>query len=170
MSPADEVLLGEVVGVFGIRGEVRLLLHHRESRLLDRARPVRLAWPDGRSRSARLSARPGAGKRILGRLEGVDTPEAAEGLVGAAVWIARSELPAPEPGEYYVHDLLGARVEDEDGAVLGTVDDVVTGPIDVWTVTTPSGPGFLVAERDVVLEVDVAGRRVVVRRGAVETG
>jgi 16S rRNA processing protein RimM len=117
---ADRIELGSVVGVFGVRGEVRLYLHNPDDSVLAEPRKVILAQ-DGTEREALVSVRPGAGRRIIGKVEGVTTPEAAAELIGAAVLIARSELPPAGADEFYVADLIGLTVEDADGTVLGTV-------------------------------------------------
>ena len=40
--PTDLIELGSVVGIFGVRGEVRLHLHNREGSVLQAPREVRL--------------------------------------------------------------------------------------------------------------------------------
>lgn len=117
-----------------------------------------------------MLARPGAGKRILGRIPGVDTPEAARALMGWSILIDRALLPPPEKGEYYLHDLLGLPVRDDAGAVLGTLVDVVPGERDVWVVQTPSGEGYLLASPETVRSVDLDLRVVTVAQGALTTG
>lgn len=163
----DPVVLGEVIGVFGLRGELRVHLHHREGATLTRPRDVELILPEGR-RIVRMSVRPGAGKRVLARVEGVETPEAAAALVGARIEVDRATLPPPEAGEYYVHDLLGATVVDETGAEHGVVTEVAAGPVDVWVLD--EGAAFVVASTDAVRRVDLDARRIVVATGAVERG
>lgn len=163
----DPVVLGEVIGVFGIRGELRILLHHREGSTLGRARDVELILPTGR-RTVRMSTRAGAGKRVLARVEGIDTPERAAELVGARIEVDRPSLPPPADGEFYVHDLLGLEVVDAAGTVYGVLTDVVAGEVDVWVIG--EGTGFVVADRASILRVDLAERRVHVAVGAVETG
>jgi 16S rRNA processing protein RimM len=168
--PPDRIELGSVVGVFGVRGEVRLHLHNREDSVLAQPRPVWLRGVDGVERPAAVSVRPGAGKRIIGRVEGVTTPEAAAELVGAAVLIDRDQLPEPHDGEYYVADLLGLSVEDEAGTVLGTLSDVVPGERDVWVVALDQGDAFLLPGPDTVLRVDPEAGVIVVAEGALTAG
>jgi 16S rRNA processing protein RimM len=157
--------------VFGFRGEVRLLLHNREGGTLGAPRRVNLLLPDGSRSTVTMSARAGAGKRVIGRVEGVTTEAAAEALVGAHVWVARAELPRPPAGEFYLHDVLGLPVVDEDGAPMGTLEDVVSGERDVWVLALPDGTeGFLVATPEAVRLVDPAAGRIVVARGAVSAG
>ncbi|MDP2317247.1 MAG: ribosome maturation factor RimM [Pseudomonadota bacterium] len=167
----DEVVLGEVSGVFGVRGEVRLMLHHREGETLFSARTATLVSPAGERREVRIVARPGAGKRVLGKIEGVDTPEAAAALMGWAIVVDRAVLSPPAEGEFYIHDLMDLPVFDESGAALGTLIDVVTGQErDIWVIQTDAGEGFVIASPENVRSVDVAGRRVVVATGAMSLG
>lgn len=166
-SGTDELVLGEIVGVFGIRGELRIFLHHRESDTLREEREVWLVSPTGERRKAQMVVRPGAGKRILAKVRGIDTPEAAETLVGRAIHIARPALPPTEEGEYYIHDLIGMAVEDETGRSLGMLEDVVPGARDVWVIDTGDEPLFVVAEPEAIHKVDLANRRIVVAAAAV---
>ena len=166
---SDEVVLGSISGVFGFRGEVRLHLHNREGDTLSRPRDVVLLV-QGLRRPARLTARPGAGKRVLGRVEGVNTEEEARLLVGAEIRIARAELSELPAGEYYVGDLVGLRVEDHEGVHRGAVVEIVAGDRDVWIIETVDGEdAFVVATSKTVLRVDVAGGVVVVAGDALES-
>lgn len=163
---ADRIELGSVVGVFGFRGELRLHLHNRENSVLGAAREVYLRGPDGAERVATVSVRPGAGKRIIAKVEGVDDFDSASALVGATVLVDRDSLPPVPDGEFYVADLVGLTVEDPEGTVLGTLRDVVHGERDVWVVDTDHGEAFLVASGDNVLEVDHERGVIVVASGA----
>jgi 16S rRNA processing protein RimM len=156
------------VGVFGVRGEVRLHLHHRESTLLKRPREVVLESKDGARQVVRLSARSGAGKRVIGSVDGVTDPERARELIGWTVRIDRSALPAPAPGEFYVWAVPGLAVW-MGGDQVGTAVDVHETPGgDVLEVELPDGPVFVPLLREWVVEVNVQGGRVVLAPGAIE--
>lgn len=180
-APTDDpglIGLGSIVGVFSFKGEVRVHLHHREGDALRQWRPIQLHGPDGAVRQAKMRVRSGAGKRILGQIEGVTTEAGAQALVGWEIHIRRADLPQPDPDEYYVHDLIGLPVYDEEGAPLGTLEEVVPGHKDIWVIApgadAPSADAeaedgevqFVVAEGDNIVSVDVPGRRLVVRRAA----
>ena len=64
------------------------------------------------------------GAKLIAKLAGVDTPEAAQLLKGATIAVPREALPEPEPGRYYWADLVGAEVVNRSGASLGKVDKV----------------------------------------------
>ena len=65
-------------------------------------------------------------------MPGVEDRDAAEALRGTEVWVPRSVLPPPSPGEYYWVDLEGLRVVNTEGVDFGTVSHLfATGANDV---------------------------------------
>lgn len=167
-AAADEVELGYLMGAFGVRGEVRVFLHHPESDLLARPKDVVLVGPDGRRWRARLSVRPGAGKRILGRLEGVDDPDVAASLRDWHVYVPRADLPPLADDELWVGELEGATVRI-DGQDEGVVLDVqhTAGP-DVLVVDTGEDVRLVPLLKAFFLGFDRAARVVVLAPGALD--
>ena len=99
-----------------------------------------------------LSARRTSGAWLVA-LEGIATPEDAARLSGCEVEVLRSDLPALEPGEWYVVDLVGLRALDPDGTELGVVTAVSNfGAGDILVVAPAQG-----GERWVPLLVGVLG-------------
>ena len=66
--------------------------------------------------------------RVILKFRGIDAITPAERLVGYEVTIDNSELMALQPGAYYQHDLVGCRIEDQDGVIRGKVIEVLGGP------------------------------------------
>jgi 16S rRNA processing protein RimM len=82
---------------------------------------------------------------------------------GTPLQIARADLPEPEPGSYYVFQLVGLDVEEEGGRALGTVTEVVPGIAnDVLELDT--GLSLPLVEA-CVREVDLERRRILVAPG-----
>ena len=132
------VELGKVTRPHGLRGEVRVRLHFADSEAVFRARRVLV----GKGEDARWmdveSAR-GSPPAILLKLQGVDDRTTAEGLRGASVAVLRSELPDPGDDEYYLADLVGAKVKTPE-ATLGEVVDVrVYASVDTLVIRTEHG-------------------------------
>lgn len=75
--------------------------------------------------------------------------------------LPRAELPEPEEGEVYLHDLVGLQVEREGGEVLGTVQAYYELPHDVM-IEVGRGDGSVLIPYRFVSEVDVAAKRIVV--------
>lgn len=111
---------------------------------------------------ARRIVRAERGGRILAvELEGIETREAAEALVGRFLEGQPRDLPA---GTYYWHELEGLAVHDESGRRIGTLVEVFrAGGGEVYRVETDAGERLVPGLRDIVLEIDLGERRMVVR-------
>ncbi len=78
-------------------------------------------------------------RAYLVKLRGVDDRNAAEALHGATVSVPRSVLPPLEPGEYYLIDLIGAKVLGPEGEI-GEVTGIVSHPtVDVIVLRLADG-------------------------------
>jgi 16S rRNA processing protein RimM len=82
---------------------------------------------------------------------------------GAALTIPRSDLPALPEGEFYAVELVGLRVEEESGRVVGTVRDVLPGPAND---NLELEDGSLVPMiEDAIRSIDCAGGRILLNPG-----
>lgn len=82
---------------------------------------------------------------------------------GAELAVPRASLPPPAEGFYYVFELVGLEVVDEDGGRIGRVTDVEPGVANDALVLD-SGL-LLPLIDDCVRDVDVPAGRIVVARG-----
>lgn len=158
----DLVAVGRIGRAHGVRGEVSVLsLTEVESRfapgsvlLLDDGRPLTV-----------LSSRPHGG-RLLVRFDTIENREDAADLRGRPLLVRSSDLPEiEEGGRFWVRDVVGLEVVTESGRTLGPVREVLANPAnDLWVTGRPGEREVLIpALRDVVMEVDLESRRVVVR-------
>jgi len=159
--------LGRVIGAHGLRGELRVRLLDEEDNNLHAMASVWLAREEGDPKAVEARVRAvGSGRRGEARLalEGVDGRDAAEALRGRLVQAAVTQLGRLEPGEYYQYELVGCRVEDGNGRVLGVVSGIwETGAPDVLVVVDAQRREHLIpAAREILREVDVAARRITI--------
>lgn len=173
LSPAQdsaiiegEIRLGHVNGVFGYKGEVRLFLYNPKTELFSgTGTTVTLIDAKGARSERQLSTRPGAGKRILGRLSGVTDEAGARAMIGEEIVVDKATLPPPDEGEYYHHQLIGLPVVDESGTALGRIQEVIEGDeVDIWVVRGSAGEIMFPAVSDVVLSVSLEAGVVVASR------
>lgn len=159
----DELELGFVSGFFGVKGEVRLHLHNRETTLFQRPRDVVLVGPDGKRMAARLSARPGAGKRVLGRIAGIRYRDQAELWLKWKIVVPRTDLPALDEDEFYLADVEGLPVHVNDEPIGRVAKVHATGPIEVLEINVGSRePVFVPCEAELVrIDLDAAVVHVV---------
>jgi 16S rRNA processing protein RimM len=160
-SPEARVLLGEIVGVQGVEGLVRVKAHTADPMDVAAYGPL-TAEPGGRPLSLEV-LREVKGGVVIARVAGIADRNAAEGLRGLRLYVARTALPPAEEDEFYLADLEGLRVERTDGSVLGVVRRVVNyGAGDVLEIGSDRGSVLIPFTRAAVPVVDVAGGRLVV--------
>lgn len=112
--------VGRIVKSHGLRGDVVVVLvTNREERV---APGSVLVTGDGRELVVRRSSR--QRDRFIVHFDDVSGVEEADGLRGQRL-LAH---PLDDPGVLWVHELVGARVEDTSGRVLGAVEAVQANP------------------------------------------
>jgi len=158
-EPGLEV--GRVSKAHGITGELRIVPHWESSDALERVREVWLTL-NGQRRPYAVERARQVPRAYLVKLAGIDDRNAAEALHGATVSVPRGALPPLEPGEYYLVDLIGAKVTGPDGEV-GEVTGIVSHPtVDVVVLRLTDGSS---AEQPLsepwLQSIDVAARQIV---------
>lgn len=144
----------------GVRGEVKLQpltdfpRRFEETEFLLLADGTRLVLE-----SARLQR-----DTVLAKFRGMDTPEVWIPFRHQELYVTEDALMPLPTGQFYIHQLLGIEVFDEQGAALGIVDNVLqTGSNDVYVVKTPTNEEILLPAIDtVVKQIDMTGRRMIV--------
>jgi len=162
----DLVVIGEVTRPHGVRGAMRVTLQTDRPDRFDALRECVLWDPATDARTpARIRSvqRQGDGAVLLS-LAGYESPEAARTLVGRLIALPREQaLPLP-PGHAYPWQLAGCRVELEDGRVVGELIAVEPSPAhDLWVVRGAEREHLIPAVPDIIWEVDMQARRVVIR-------
>ena len=155
--------VGRIVAAQGLHGEVRVLMDDPSIPLAGRSLQV-----EGEQAERRVEReRPWKAGRVIA-LSGVAGRGEAELLVGRHLF--GDDVGRPELGEnrYYVHDLIGCDVRDENGRLLGRLQAVEPKPAqDIWVAEGPLGTYLIPAVRATVLAVDPQARRITVRGGGV---
>ncbi len=177
----DLALVGLVRRAHGIRGELAVeTLTDRPAEVYSAGRRVFVGTPEGRVLPAdprRPLAAGGAPRTLtveraspfkgglIVRFAEVADRTAAEGLRERALLVPYAELPPPADDQVYLHELLGMRVVDRAGAVLGEVADLLELPqglaLDVRVAGT-ARTALVPYRPEMVVGVDVPARTVTV--------
>ena len=154
-APERSVLVGRILGAFGVRGEVKLQSFTEPQRAILGYQPWSLRSAQGTQRELSGARGRDTAKGVVATLPGVDDRDAAEALRGTEVWVSRALLPPPAPGEYYWVDLEGLRVVNADGIAFGTVSHLFsTGANDVLVVQGERERMLPFVQPDVIQSVD----------------
>ena len=144
---------GKIVTTHGIRGEVKIMPYTDTPELL--AEFDRLFI--GKNKDELIIERSRVFKNmVIAKIEGVDTPEAAEKLRNKLLYMHSDDLELDDD-TYFIQDLIGIEVRDADsGKVYGTISDVMqTGANDVYVIKGSDREYLVPAIADVVISTDI---------------
>ena len=101
---------------------------------------------------------------VILKFKGIDNINDIEKYKGKSLFVTRENAVKLEKDEYFIADIVGSTVEDEEGNLLGTLKDViVTGANDVYVVENEAGKELLFpAIKECVLNVDVEQAKITV--------
>jgi 16S rRNA processing protein RimM len=155
------VAVGRITRAHGVQGELAVLvISEVPGRFADGA----TVWlEDGRTLTVE-SSRPHK-DRLLVRFREVQSREQAEALQTALLVVPETLSPELSEGSWWDHRIVGCAVETDTGRALGTVSDVIhTAANDVWSAVDDEGVETLIPVlKEVILEVDMDAKRIVVR-------
>jgi 16S rRNA processing protein RimM len=161
MMDEPTVVVGRITRAHGVTGEVAVLVISEVSGRFDNGATLWLE--DGRTLTVE-SSRPHK-DRLLVRFRGVEDRAQAEALQKALLVVPESASPQLPEGSWWDHRIVGCAVETDTGRALGTIRDVIhTAANDVWSAVDDEGVETLVPVlKDVILDVDMNAKRIVVR-------
>lgn len=158
----DLVLVGKVVGVHGIRGNVKVHSFAESASIYEDGTRIQVRLPDGSMRAMAVFWVQPHGKGLLMNFESVNDRDQAEMLIGAELFADKAMLPSLEEDTYYWFDLVGLQVVDTAGMVLGSLDSIIPTPgNDIYVVKGRQAGKtieiLIPAVGDVVLSIDLEG-------------
>ncbi len=122
MEKAKFIEAGRIVNTHGLHGEVKIEAWLDSPEYLRSFQTLYIQNAPVHVRSARVHKR-----FVIAALEGVEDPNAAMALKNLPVFIDREDANLPEGG-YFLADILGSRVETEDGSPVGILADILERP------------------------------------------
>ena len=155
------ITLGEIVGVFGVKGWVKVFSETRPRQQIFKYSPWIIKLNGTISEVEVLDGRQ-QGKGLIASLKGYADCDAARQLIGAEILIAQDNLPATGIDEYYWSQLTGLSVINLQGTELGEVVNLFeTGANDVLVVKGEK-ERLIPFTKFAVLEVDLDSKNIIV--------
>jgi 16S rRNA processing protein RimM len=156
------VVLGEFVGIYGIKGWLKVRSFTQPAENIFEYAP----WLIGKDAEWKpLAMREGRphGKGLIVSFDGIGDRDLAAKLVGQQIAVPKEALPEAGADEYYWAELEGLQVETSDGVALGRVDHLIeTGANDVLIVRGDRERLIPFLRPSVVREIDLGAGRIVV--------
>lgn len=151
----DLITLGKVQGIFGLNGALKIYSWTSPKENIFKYKSWQLDFSEAKN-SAESNQTPKQYKLCEGRqhkkgliafLEGISTATDAQQMIGAYIKILKSELPILAENEYYWSDLIGLKVFNLDGYLLGKVKELIETGANDCLIVAPCSNSFDVKER-----------------------
>ncbi|ACA55232.1 ribosome maturation factor RimM [Clostridium botulinum] len=150
--------VGEIINTHGIKGEVKVYPLTDDMKRFKKLKEVLI---DGEKRKI-LSCKLQPNNVVL-KIEGIDSIEEANKYRKKLLEIKRENSVKLPKGSYFIADLIGCRVIDEDGKEIGQISDVIkTGSNDVYEVKGKSEV-LVPAIKDIVTNIDIENKTVTIK-------
>ena len=152
----DLLQVGIITSTHGVRGEVKVYPTTDDPRRFRRLKEVVL--DTGREKlNLEIEGVKFFKQFVILKFKGLDNINDIEKYRKKSLYVTRKNAVRLQRDEYFIADLIGLKVQDEDGAELGTVKDVIeTGANDVYEVEMADGRSLLLpAIKQCILNVDM---------------
>lgn len=153
----DFFQVGVITSVHGLNGEVKVYPTTDDPGRFKRLKEVLLDTSKGGYIPLEIEAVKFINQFVILKFEGIDKIEDVEKYRKCPLLVTRSNAVQLARDEYFIADLVGLKVRDEDGLEIGVLKDVLeTGANDVYVITLDSGKELLLpAIKQCVLEVNI---------------
>ena len=155
--------VGAITSTHGIRGEVKVFPTTDDVNRFKKLKEVVL--DTGKEQiTLEIQSVKFFKQMVILKFKGIDNINDIEKYKGKNLYVTRENAVKLEKDEYFIADMIGSEVSDEEGALLGTLKDVMrTGANDVYVVENQEGKELLFpAIKQCVLNVDVENKKITV--------
>ena len=122
MAKEKYIEAGRINNTHGVNGELKIEVWVNSPEFLKKCGRVFIDGKPYRFSSAKLQQR-----FLIAGLEGIEDINSAMVFKGKTVFIDREDAPLKK-GSYFLQDLIGCRVETEDGSFVGILEDFIESP------------------------------------------
>lgn len=148
----DYALIGKIGKPHGLKGEIKAFSFSQRPESFSAYKSLLLVDPEsGVERRFNVILARSNEKTAILHLEGVTGRNEAEALGGLQIWLLKTDLPVLEQGEYYWHEMTGARVITDDGRELGVVSEIFNNKVYDILVVLGQGREYLIPVRDEIV-------------------
>ena len=156
---------GEIVTVFGIKGEVKVYPWADYPRFLEEFSTFYIKDRNGTYKKLTATSVRTQKNMVIIQFEGINTVEIARTLVGNVLYLDKDSIPM-EDGRFFVADLIGCKVIDNDTKeIIGTVKDVKNlGSCDIYFINGTDGKEYLFpAVDEFLMGTDIQAKEIKVK-------
>ncbi len=159
----DVLEIGQIVNTRGLRGEVKVNSFSEDPQRFEKVKSIYVK-SDKDYKEYEIERVTYVKNQVVLKLKGINKIEYAEALRNSYIYVKREELEELPEGTYYIADLIGLDVYEENGNLLGKVDDIFsTKSNDVYVVRTELGElKYLPSIPEVLKDIDLPNKKIIV--------
>lgn len=156
----DKIKIGQVVNAVGLKGELKIYHYSDYKERFEEFSKVYLNNDLYKISKVRYMK-----DMVILKLTGIDDRTEAEKHRGKDVFIGSEDLRVLPEDTYYIFDLIGLSVRDEEGGHIGTVSDVIQNSTqDLYEIETENKSKFLIpAVEEFIRRIDLENKTMTVR-------
>ena len=147
----EKIQIGKIVNAVALKGEVKVYNYSDEGRF-DMLENILVEDIEYKIEKVRYQ-----GNMVILKLKGVNDRNAAEALKNQYIYIWESDLPELDEDTYYIRDLIGMTIIDDNGTTIGLLCDVIQGTAqDLYEIKLKNGKlGYIPAVAEFVKDIDL---------------
>ncbi len=158
----EELLkVGAITSTHGVRGEVKVFPTTDDVRRFKKCKELILDTGKEK-KTLEIEGVKFFKQFVILKFKGYDSINDIEAYKGKELYVTRANAVRLKKDEYFIADLIGLTVLDEEKTEIGTLKDVIeTGANDVYSVETKEGKEILFpAIKECILKVDMENRQM----------
>ena len=158
------IAVAKIAKAFGIKGELVAQAMTDDAGRLVQLRRAFYGRTEDTAEEVRIEQVSLGQRGVRVKLAGVEDRTRAEHMVGGFLFVDDAEALQPPPGRFYIHDVVGLRVIDQEERCIGAVTEVLKLPAhDVYVVGTGTQEIMIPAVREFVKSIDLKEGTIRVR-------
>ena len=156
MDKKNTFLLGVIVKAQGIKGEVKVKPYTDTPDVLCGLKRVIIDDQEVNIESSRSD-----NTMTYMKLEGINDRNMAEAYRGSELYVEKQEAPKLPKDRYYIDDLIGCMVFDDEKNELGELINVMqNGANDVYVIKNPKGEILVPVLKSVIKKIDIRKKEI----------
>jgi 16S rRNA processing protein RimM len=156
----DKIKIGQVVNVVGLKGELKIYHYTDYKERFEEFSKIYLDDTLFQIVGVRYMK-----DMVILKISGINDRTGAEAQKGKSVSIDKDDIRVLPEDTYYIFDLIGLKVIDENGGIIGTLCDVIQNSAqDLYEIELENKNKFLLpAVEEFVLNIDMNSKTMTVR-------
>ncbi len=138
----ERMLVGKITNPHGLRGDIKIFPYVTDKEEFNDFSYLIIEGDDRKHKIASLRFHKNL---ILAKLKGFNHINEVEGLKNKNVYVLKEDMPELDEDTFYVSDVVGYAVHDQEHGHVGQVKDVVIGSAqDLFVIKRDNGDEFMI--------------------------